>query len=69
MRLFADVQEGPPTNDQLNSILEYIGPSKVGSVVKDASRLGEKDECDKQLANVRNTGADPYQWLKEFERG
>ncbi|KAK3709411.1 hypothetical protein LTR37_010972, partial [Vermiconidia calcicola] len=32
-----DVQEAPPTNDQLNSILEYIGPSKAGSVVKDAT--------------------------------
>lgn len=34
---FTDVQEGPPTNDQLNSILEYLGASKAGSVVSGAS--------------------------------
>ncbi|KAF2173126.1 hypothetical protein M409DRAFT_62727 [Zasmidium cellare ATCC 36951] len=32
-----DVQEGAPTTDQLTSILEYLGPSKAGSVVQDAT--------------------------------
>jgi len=32
-----DVVEGPPTADQLGSILEYLGPSKAGTVVKDAT--------------------------------
>ena len=35
--LRADVQEAPPTPDQLTSILEYLGPSKAGTVVKDAT--------------------------------
>lgn len=34
---WVDVQEAPPTSDQLNSILEYLGPSKAGSVVKGAT--------------------------------
>ena len=32
-----DVQEAAPTSDQLNSILEYLGPSKAGTVIKDAT--------------------------------
>lgn len=32
-----DVVEGPPTNDQLSNILEYLGPSKAGSAVSGAS--------------------------------
>ncbi|KAF7191383.1 putative redox protein fmp46, mitochondrial [Pseudocercospora fuligena] len=32
-----DVQEGAPTTDQLSSILEYLGPSQAGSVIKDAT--------------------------------
>ncbi|KAK4507301.1 hypothetical protein PRZ48_001036 [Zasmidium cellare] len=32
-----DVQEGAPTPDQLTSILEYLGPSKAGSVIQDAT--------------------------------
>jgi hypothetical protein len=35
------VTEEPPTQDQLKSILEYVGPQKVGSLVK-----GAKDEAD-----------------------
>ena len=31
------MQETPPTPDQLTSILEYLGPSKAGTVVKDAT--------------------------------
>ena len=34
---FAEVNEGPPTPDQLGSILEYLGPSKAGSVIKEAT--------------------------------
>ncbi len=33
----ADVQEAPPTPDQLGNILEYLGPSKAGTVIKDAT--------------------------------
>ena len=40
-----DVQEGAPTADQLTSILEYIGPSKAGSIVKDA--MGSSDALRK----------------------
>ncbi|EME50427.1 hypothetical protein DOTSEDRAFT_164975 [Dothistroma septosporum NZE10] len=32
-----DIQEGAPTSDQLSSILEYLGPSKAGDVIKDAT--------------------------------
>ncbi|GAB7359970.1 hypothetical protein MBLNU230_g7495t1 [Neophaeotheca triangularis] len=32
-----DVQETAPTTDQLSSILEYLGASKVNSVVEDAT--------------------------------
>jgi hypothetical protein len=32
-----DVQEVPSTSEQLDSILDYIGPSKAGAVIKDAS--------------------------------
>lgn len=36
-----DIQEGPPTNDQLNNILEYVGSAKVGSVVSGASDISD----------------------------
>lgn len=45
----ADVQEGPPTSDQLSSILDYLGPSKAGTVVKDAT--GSSDAQRKFKAN------------------
>jgi hypothetical protein len=32
-----DAQEVPSTSEQLDSILDYIGPSKAGAVIKDAS--------------------------------
>ncbi|KAF2479650.1 thioredoxin-like protein [Neohortaea acidophila] len=32
-----DVQEGAPTPDQLGNILEYLGPSKAGTLIKDAT--------------------------------
>ncbi|CZT24522.1 uncharacterized protein RCC_10247 [Ramularia collo-cygni] len=32
-----EIQEGAPTQDQVNSILEYLGPSHAGSVIKDAT--------------------------------
>ncbi|KAI6868607.1 hypothetical protein KC338_g3880 [Hortaea werneckii] len=32
-----DVQETPPTPDQLTSILDYVGPSKAGTVVEEAT--------------------------------
>lgn len=31
------MQEGAPTPDQLGSILEYLGPSKAGTLIKDAT--------------------------------
>lgn len=34
---FAEIQEGAPTADQLTSILEYLGPSKAGSIIADAT--------------------------------
>lgn len=45
----ADVQEGAPTSDQLSSILEYLGPSKAGTVVQDAT--GATDAMKKFKAN------------------
>jgi arsenate reductase-like glutaredoxin family protein len=36
-----DVTEQPPTQDQLKSILEYVGAQKVGTIIK-----GAKDEAD-----------------------
>ena len=47
--LLADVQEEPPTSDQLSSILEYLGPSKAGSVVQDAT--GSSDALRKFKAS------------------
>ena len=37
----AEVQEEPPTSDQLNSILEYLGSDKAGSVVKGATSTSD----------------------------
>jgi hypothetical protein len=31
-----DVQETPPTGDQLKSILQYVGPGKAGTIVQGA---------------------------------
>lgn len=36
-----EVTEEPPTEDQLRSILEYIGAQKAGTIIK-----GAKDEAD-----------------------
>ena len=33
----ADVQEGAPTPDQLGNIIDYLGESKIGSVVSGAT--------------------------------
>jgi Protein of unknown function (DUF1687) len=38
-----DVTEGPPTADQLRSILEFVGASKAGDLVE-----GAADEADAQ---------------------
>lgn len=37
----ADVQEAAPTTDQLGNILDYLGPSKAGTVVQDATGLSD----------------------------
>jgi arsenate reductase-like glutaredoxin family protein len=45
-----DVQESKPTGDQLNSILEYLGPNAADTVVEgatgpsDALKLFKQDE-------------------------
>ncbi len=44
-----DVVEDPPTPDQLTIILEYLGPSKAGNVVKDAT--GSSDAMRKFKAS------------------
>lgn len=44
-----EIQEGAPTQDQVNSILEYLGPSNAGSVIKDAT--GTSDALRKFKAN------------------
>jgi len=49
LRVRLDVQEAAPTADQLSSILEYLGPSKAGSVVKDAT--GSSDALRKFKQN------------------
>ncbi|KAK8210281.1 hypothetical protein M8818_003448 [Zalaria obscura] len=36
-----DVQEQPPTSDQLTSILEYVGESKAGDVIKGATSTSD----------------------------
>ncbi|QIX00757.1 hypothetical protein AMS68_006274 [Peltaster fructicola] len=40
-----DVQEQPPTEDQLTNILDYLGPGRADTVVKDAS--GANDALQK----------------------
>jgi hypothetical protein len=47
--LCKEIQEGAPTQDQVNSILEYLGPSNAGSVIKDAT--GTSDALRKFKAN------------------
>ena len=37
LRQLLDVVEGAPTADQVTNILEYIGPSKAGTIIKDAT--------------------------------
>ncbi|EGP92432.1 unnamed protein product [Zymoseptoria tritici ST99CH_1A5] len=32
-----EIQEEPPTEDQVNSILEFLGPSSAGTVIRDAT--------------------------------
>ncbi|KAF2434732.1 hypothetical protein EJ08DRAFT_724013 [Tothia fuscella] len=36
-----DVQEGPPTGDQLNSLLEYVGSKNAGKLI-----VGARDTSD-----------------------
>jgi arsenate reductase-like glutaredoxin family protein len=36
-----DIQEGPPTGDQLNSILEYVGAHNAGKIIS-----GARDRAD-----------------------
>lgn len=41
LMLVIDVVEGPPTNDQISNILEYLGAAKAGSVVSGASDISD----------------------------
>lgn len=43
------MQENAPTAEQLSSILDFIGPSKAGSVIKDAT--GSTDALKKFKQN------------------
>ncbi|KAG4439292.1 hypothetical protein IFR05_005225 [Cadophora sp. M221] len=47
-----DVTEEPPTQDQLKSILEYIGVQKASTVIK-----GAKDEADAFKKLKENSGS------------
>jgi hypothetical protein len=47
-----DVTEAAPTSDQLRSILEYVGASKISSVVPGAST--EKDALKKFKEGAEN---------------
>ena len=49
IRAEIDIQEAPPTSDQLTSIIEYLGPSKAGAVIKGAT--GSSDALRKFKAN------------------
>lgn len=39
-----DIQEQPPTGDQLKSILEYVGTGKVGTIVQGANSVTDAME-------------------------
>jgi len=43
-----DVTEEPPTEDQLKSILEYMGPQAAGSIIKGAKTEAEAMKLLKQ---------------------
>jgi len=45
-----EVTEEPPTQDQLKSILEYVGAQKAGTIIK-----GAKDEADAMKKLKENT--------------
>jgi len=36
-----DIVEGTPTQDQIRSILDYVGPSNIGKVIKGANNEAE----------------------------
>nr|OQO19332.1 hypothetical protein B0A51_14352 [Rachicladosporium sp. CCFEE 5018] len=39
-----DIQEALPTSDQLHNILAFLGPSSLGSAVKDATSLEDAEK-------------------------
>jgi hypothetical protein len=43
-----EIQESAPTGDQLNSILEYLGPDAAETVVEGASGAGDALKIFKQ---------------------
>ncbi|KAK4155304.1 thioredoxin-like protein [Chaetomidium leptoderma] len=49
------ITEDPPTPDQLRTILQYVGPQRIGSVIK-----GATDENEALLRFKEN--AETFQW-------
>ena len=52
MFCLSDVEERAPTNDQLISILEYLGPKRAGSVIKGATGVDDALKKFKQDATL-----------------
>lgn len=48
----ADIQETPPTTDQLSSILEYLGPAKADTAVEEATGTSDALRKFKASENV-----------------
>ena len=49
-----DVQEATPTGDQLQSILQYVGPGKAGTVVQGARDVTDAMEKVKRDGGLFN---------------
>jgi hypothetical protein len=49
-----DIQEQPPTGDQLKSILEYVGAGKAGTVVQGARDFSDAIEKVKRDGGLFN---------------
>lgn len=49
-----DIQEATPTGDQLKSILQYVGPGKVGTVVQGARDITDAMEKVKRDGGLFN---------------
>lgn len=49
-----DIQEQPPTGDQLKSILQYVGPGKAGTIVQGARDVTDAIEKVKRDGGLFN---------------